>query len=144
MTCSRRAFLVGLGAAPIFLACRGESVTATPIASADAFTLDGAHIIVRVDRLPALQQLDQPVVLLAARIIVVRSGPDAYRALSVECPHSGCAVSNVVGQRLVCPCHGSEFDASGRRLAGPAPTGLAALDVTFDASVGLLRVLRVS
>lgn len=142
MTCSRRTFLVGLGAAPMLLACRGETVMTAPIAPADAFEEDGADIIVRVERLPALQTLEQPVVLLAARIIVVRSGPDAYRALSVECPHSGCAVSNVVGQRLVCPCHGSEFDATGRRLAGPAPTGLTELTVSYEAAERRLRVRR--
>ncbi|HZU83949.1 MAG TPA: ubiquinol-cytochrome c reductase iron-sulfur subunit [Polyangiaceae bacterium] len=45
---------------------------------------------------------------------------DEVRALSVTCPHLGCGVER--GENgFGCPCHTSAFDASGKRVAGPAP-----------------------
>lgn len=133
---------MGVVAAPLWCACSADRVAAPPVPTAEAFVIEGNDVVVAVDQLPALTTSDRPVVLLAARIIVVRTGADAFRALSVECPHSGCAVSNIVGDRLVCPCHGSEFDTSGRRLAGPAPTGLTELATAFDRTTARLRVRR--
>lgn len=146
MSCNRRTFLVGLGAiaAPMLAACQADSVTAAPVAPADTYVIDGTDVLVSVDRIPSLTANEQPVVLLSARIIVVRAATDRFRALSVVCPHSGCAVSNIDGAKLVCPCHGSEFDSSGRRLAGPAPTGLTELPAAFDGASRTLRVSRTA
>ncbi|EMU1127473.1 TPA: ubiquinol-cytochrome c reductase iron-sulfur subunit [Citrobacter koseri] len=48
------------------------------------------------------------------------------------CPHAGC-VPNAKpgGQGWVCPCHGSEFDTSGRVTRGPATANLAIPDYAF-------------
>ena len=43
----------------------------------------------------------------------------AYTALLVRCTHQGCQ-PDPVGDRFVCPCHGSEFDMEGAVLRGPA------------------------
>ncbi|QJR37003.1 ubiquinol-cytochrome c reductase iron-sulfur subunit [Gemmatimonas groenlandica] len=108
----------------------------------DAVVLSSDAIYVRVDRIPALSAADSAVVLLAARIIVIRTGPATFRALSAECPHAGCGVSVVDRPRLICPCHGSEFDFTGQRLAGPAATGLVLLQSEYDGVRAELRVLR--
>jgi cytochrome b6-f complex iron-sulfur subunit len=42
-----------------------------------------------------------------------------YSALSPICTHLGCTVE-IAGAHLVCPCHGSTYDRSGRVLRGPA------------------------
>lgn len=146
MPCNRRTFLAGLGAiaAPMLVACRADDVTAAPVAPADTYVIDGMDVLVSVDRIPTLTANEQPVVFFVARIIVVRVAADRFRALSIECPHSGCAVSNVDGPKLICPCHGSEFDSTGRRLAGPAPTGLTELPATFDVASRTLRVSRTA
>lgn len=48
------------------------------------------------------------------------------------CPHAGCVPNaRTGGQGWVCPCHGSEFDASGRVTRGPATANLAVPDFTF-------------
>jgi cytochrome b6-f complex iron-sulfur subunit len=39
-------------------------------------------------------------------------------ALSTRCMHRGCEVEPST-DRLVCPCHGSEYDLDGRVLQGP-------------------------
>lgn len=50
---------------------------------------------------------------------------------SAVCPHQGCLVTQVQGDVVTCPCHGSEFNVnSGDVLRGPAQTGLAKASVT--------------
>ncbi len=44
-------------------------------------------------------------------------------ALSAKCPHAGCVVAWQKTQ-FHCPCHGSNFDDSGKVLNGPAKTSL--------------------
>ncbi|CAE7391784.1 petC-1 [Symbiodinium sp. CCMP2456] len=47
-------------------------------------------------------------------------------ALKAECTHLGCLASwNRVGNKFVCPCHGSQYDENGSVLKGPAPNSLA-------------------
>lgn len=47
-------------------------------------------------------------------------------ALKGECTHLGCIPPwDSRKQKFVCPCHGSEFDAEGNVLRGPAPYSLA-------------------
>lgn len=53
-----------------------------------------------------------------SRVAVIRQGSDLY-ALSLVCTHLGCTV-NVTPAELVCPCHGSVYDRTGRVLKGPA------------------------
>lgn len=40
--------------------------------------------------------------------------------LSAHCTHLGCTINKVVNGRLVCPCHGSEYDLEGNVVKGPA------------------------
>ncbi len=40
--------------------------------------------------------------------------------LSAHCTHLGCLINKVENGRLVCPCHGSEFDLRGNATKGPA------------------------
>ncbi len=63
---------------------------------------------------------------------------------SAVCTHTGCDVSdwNHETQRLVCPCHESEFEVSdgAKVMTGPAPKPLAMLPV--EIAGGELRVTR--
>lgn len=52
-------------------------------------------------------------------LIVLALGAGEYAVLSPVCTHRRCLVE-VTGPRLVCPCHGSEFDRAGAVLVGPA------------------------
>lgn len=149
MRLSRRELLrCGLGAlaCPILAACSSAEPTAPEDPSLDAaVTVRGDVIEVDVTRVPQWRGEnadDSAVVFLAAQLIVVRRAGPSFSALSAVCPHSGCGVSVVQAPRLVCPCHGSEFDFAGRRLAGPAPTGLTTLVANFDGEARVLRVQR--
>ena len=65
-------------------------------------------------------------------------------AYSAVCTHTGCAISGWRAEelRLVCPCHGSEFDVldGAKALNGPASKPLAMLPLSVEA--GELRVAR--
>ncbi len=57
--------------------------------------------------------------------------PGAYSAVLVECTHRQCQ-PEPEGDRLVCPCHGSEFAFTGEVLQGPAEAPLTRFRVSHD------------
>ena len=57
--------------------------------------------------------------------------PGAYSAVLAECTHSQCQ-PEPDGDRLVCPCHGSEFAFTGEVLQGPAEAPLTRYRVSHD------------
>lgn len=68
-------------------------------------------------------------------VLVDRHG--AYHALSPLCTHQGCTVG-VEGEVLVCPCHGSTYDRSGRVLRGPAERPLRRYPTARDGDAVLI------
>jgi menaquinol-cytochrome c reductase iron-sulfur subunit len=63
---------------------------------------------------------------------LVREG-DAVKAWSVTCPHLGCAIDrSSSGPGFNCPCHDSEFAADGKRVNGPSPRDMDALDTKLE------------
>ena len=61
-----------------------------------------------------------------------KAGVFAYSAI---CTHQGCTVAyKASSKRLVCPCHGAEFDpaAGAKPVAGPANSPLASLKVKIS------------
>lgn len=72
-------------------------------------------------------------VVAAARVVVTQPTEGTFKAFDVNCPHQGCAVSLVTEQGIICPCHGSVFDATtGERRSGPAQGGLTPRTVTVS------------
>ncbi|MGW5638218.1 Rieske 2Fe-2S domain-containing protein [Streptomyces sp. NPDC003832] len=77
-------------------------------------------------------------------VVVSRDAEGGLKAYSTICTHALCPINKLEGTKLICPCHGSEFDATngevlqqpataplkelpvqargGRIVAGPAPT----------------------
>lgn len=51
--------------------------------------------------------------------IVIRQNNNT-RVLSAHCTHLGCKINRTENDLLVCPCHGSEYDLSGKVVKGPA------------------------
>ena len=61
-------------------------------------------------------------------------------AMTLTCTHAGCDMGqtgSVSPRGLTCGCHGSEFDANGAVLRGPAQAALDHFAVTADASGNL-------
>jgi Rieske Fe-S protein len=70
-------------------------------------------------------------------VVVAQPTTGKFVAFSTTCTHSGCKVAVGQGLSLICPCHGSVFNAAtGAATKGPAQDPLAATAVTVkDGSV---------
>ncbi|MFJ9561865.1 Rieske 2Fe-2S domain-containing protein [Streptomyces fuscichromogenes] len=63
-------------------------------------------------------------------VVVSRSADGVLKAFSTICTHAGCPINRLQGTTLVCPCHGSEFDAlTGKVVRSPATEPLNELPV---------------
>lgn len=67
---------------------------------------------------------------LSASVLLARQDQN-YTAVEMICTHRGCAV-HLQRERLVCPCHGSEFKLNGEVTQGPAATPLRQYRVYED------------
>jgi Rieske Fe-S protein len=79
------------------------------------------------------------IVLDSATIVLTRDAGGTVHGLSATCTHQGCTVSSVENGVIVCPCHGSTFNAeTGAPIQGPATRPLPEIPVTVrDNSVFL-------
>ncbi len=67
--------------------------------------------------------------LVVGDVVITRDG-DTVHAFSATCTHQGCIVSDVTDGEILCPCHGSAFDAStGAVVTGPATRPLPVVGV---------------
>ena len=63
-------------------------------------------------------------------VVVSRTADGSLKAYSTICTHAGCPINKLSGTTLVCPCHGSEFDAvTGKVVQAPATEPLHELPV---------------
>lgn len=62
-----------------------------------------------------------------------KPGHEAWLVMVGVCTHLGCIPLGEQGEfgGWFCPCHGSEYDTSGRIRKGPAPTNLEVPEYTF-------------
>ena len=68
-------------------------------------------------------------------ILFIRESDERVCALNPTCTHKQCTVEyNRDKQRLICPCHGSNFDLAGKVLNGPAERPLQVFDATLDSA----------
>ena len=60
-------------------------------------------------------------VLVDAKVVLTKADDGTVRAFSSICTHQGCPVDKVAEGRIICPCHGSQFEAdTGEVVQGPA------------------------
>lgn len=78
-----------------------------------------------------------------AGLVIHRSERDGIRAFLGRCTHLGCRIERVVGDEVVCPCHGSRFRSDGTVATGPAARALTPLALESDPATGgwVARVL---
>ena len=66
---------------------------------------------------------------------LIVEGEDAIGSYGINaiCTHLGCVVPwNTAANKFMCPCHGSQYDATGKVVRGPAPLSLALAHVSVD------------
>ena len=64
-------------------------------------------------------------------IYLRRTTTGDFTAVSTRCMHRGCQVEPAA-ERLVCPCHGSEYTFAGEVVQGPTEHALTRYRVTSD------------
>ncbi len=58
-------------------------------------------------------------------VMIINRPDKGFIALSRVCTHLGCLVDyNKAQNRIICPCHGAQFDLEGNVLSGPPPKPL--------------------
>jgi nitrite reductase/ring-hydroxylating ferredoxin subunit len=75
----------------------------------------------------------------ALPIYLRRTADGAYTAVSTRCMHRGCQVEPA-SEKLVCPCHGSEYTFAGDVLQGPTQRPLARYRVSAHAATIFIHV----
>ena len=61
-----------------------------------------------------------------ATYLIVTEGSIENYGLNAICTHLGCVVPwNAALNKFACPCHGSQYNAEGKVVRGPAPLSLA-------------------
>ena len=117
-------------------ALAAEAVGPRPV---PAFAMDAASGIVRDgslnNQLVVVRVATEDLSSKAARYAAADApGADPLLVYSGACTHTGCEINgwHEETRRLVCPCHGSQFDVAdaARVVNGPAPRPLAMLRVS--------------
>ena len=71
----------------------------------------------------------------SSQIVVTRMPGNQFYAVSAKCTHKGVAVDPFKkGVGLRCSAHGSQFEAHGKKVKGPANSSLKAYKATYNGS----------
>lgn len=137
---SRRSVIGGLvvtaaaGVAGYFVAQNSSVGKGTPSAgysAGSAGSPSGGKFLASLEQIPP----QGGVVLAGQQVVLTRDGGDTVHGFSAICTHLGCTVDSVQNGTIMCPCHGSRFDAqTGAVRAGPATRPLPAVPVTVRGS----------
>jgi Rieske Fe-S protein len=126
----RGAVVTGMAAVAGYVAARNSAAAGAKSATAAANGYGAAPSVGR--RFAALSAVPAGggLVVEDANVVLTRSQAGDVRGFSATCTHQGCTVSSVTDGAILCPCHGSRFDANtGAVVAGPARQPLAKVPV---------------
>lgn len=70
--------------------------------------------------------------VIVGNTVVTQPSSGTFVGLSVVCTHLGCAVDQISGGTINCPCHGSKFNLDGSVAAGPATRSLDGREVSVQ------------
>ena len=115
-------------------------------------TISGNTVSINLGQQPGLLAANGFLVIpdQGARVAVVNLGNNNFRALTSVCTHQQCDVSRFSGGRIVCDCHGSQFDTDGNVVVAAAGSGLTpqtqqplkVFAVTFNQATNTLVVTK--
>ncbi|CAB4533256.1 MAG: Rieske 2Fe-2S domain-containing protein [Actinobacteria bacterium] len=133
---NRRALLTGVCA---LLALSGlEALPAS--ASNEIRKLVNGRVSVKLKNLPELSKVGGSVGIGNIKgkpVAITRTGDSSYVAFSLSCPHQKVTVS-WEGNGWVCGAHGSEFEADGDLVLGPATTRLPRVPMKISKGVATI------
>jgi Rieske Fe-S protein len=132
---TRRSFIAGVCAV---VALGGSEVPAA--ANAAVKKLPGGRLSVNLKAVPALAKVGGAAKIGSVKgvpVAIARTGASKYIAFNLICPHQGVTVTqNEKG--WVCSAHGSEFEADGDLVLGPATTGLTKAPMKISKNVATI------
>ncbi len=106
----------------------------------EAVQITGNTITVRLSVVPALSATPGFLLISQARVVVIHTSGNDYRAFTSVCTHGKCDVNAFSGDRIRCPCHGSEYDTDGMNVAGPAQSPLTPFALSLDSVAQTLTI----
>jgi Rieske Fe-S protein len=98
----------------------------------------------QLNEAPVINRIDEAKlgngVFLFDKFIFVKS-PKGIKIFSNRCTHAGCRINRETDGQLICPCHGSKYDAAtGKVLQGPACLSLPQIPFSTDVKTGEIIV----
>lgn len=63
---------------------------------------------------------------------IIRNNDEEITAFSAHCTHLGCIINKEQNGKLICPCHGSEYNLEGDPVKGPAYKPLKKYQATLS------------
>ena len=117
----------------------GPTGVVTP-PTTEGVSVSGNVITVDLAQVPALTATNGFILVARPSTIVINTGGDSFRAFTSICTHEQCTVGDYRGGRIVCPCHGSQYDSTGQVVVGPATQRLREFAVAHDGSANTLTV----
>ena len=64
--------------------------------------------------------------------VIINKNDKELKILSSKCTHLGCKINKLEDDKLICPCHGSQFNPDGEVIKGPATASLKRLSYKTD------------
>lgn len=130
-TVLRGAAAVGaVGAVGALAACAGDDSSGDPGSPGGGDTRPEG-VITRTADVPVGG--GQVVVRSNSKVVVTQPEAGTFKAFSAICTHQACQVGTVVNNRILCPCHGSQFDAAtGEVVQPPATSPLATVEIKIE------------
>jgi len=143
---SRRDFCVRAGEAfsaamlgSLLQACGGSatSPSAAPSLPVVGGSVASGAVTVTIDSSSPLASVGGAALVqsTAGNFLVARTAQDAFIALTAICTHEGCTITGFQNATYVCPCHGSQYNTSGRVVMGPATIALRQFTTQFASNV---------
>ena len=72
-------------------------------------------------------------------MLLYRAGETSVLAFSRNCTHQGCTVGEFQNGVSSCPCHGSQFDTTGKMVKGPAQASIKQYPATVSGSTVTIK-----
>ncbi len=123
----------------------GDGVTEPPDGNGgDGIEISGNTITVRLSGFPLLTSIPGFLFISQSKTVVIHIAQNDYRAFTSICTHEGCDVNAFTGTTINCPCHGSQYDADGKVVTGPAPSALTQFPVSLDQGGQTLTITKTT
>lgn len=127
---TRRTFVAGAGAVA------GAAALGTALTACSGADTPPSTVSVPSDAPPGTlaETTDVPVGsgVITSGVVLTQPKAGTFEAFTAECTHAGCALTQVSGAAIECPCHGSRFHLDGSVAQGPAERPLKKVAIRVD------------